>query len=359
MQITIVFPFRNRDTLRVKKALNSLAQQSKKNFKVLFIDYGSIKEIANEIERIVSQYSFVQYHYLFTENQPWNKSKAINYALKIIETEYCFIADVDMIFHNNFIEKSLKICCPDKSIYFQVGYLSEAETKKEEIFENYTVNKLSTKEATGMTLFFVANLKAVRGYDEFFHFWGSEDTDIHNRLEMAGFKTEYLDDELLLLHQWHYSYHRIEKKELTVDLQLSNIVQMNHQHLSNNKKKQMQIVNQNGWGISPSKSDSDAMLIYNSSNLLLNRKEVIEDFLFSELPNSKGQILSVHFVEDQFQYSLKYKFKKILGKKVPSYYTLKEINDKVLLHLISFYRDSAYSYLVKEDLKSICLKIIK
>ena len=88
MQITIVFPFRNRDSLRVKRALDSVMQQSQKGFKVLFIDYGSTTVIAREVEKIVAQYHFVQYHYLFTQYQPWNKSKALNYALLQTNTPF-------------------------------------------------------------------------------------------------------------------------------------------------------------------------------------------------------------------------------------------------------------------------------
>jgi glycosyltransferase involved in cell wall biosynthesis len=357
--ITILYPFRNRELSRIKCSLDSLSIQKQQNFKVIFVDYGSKPEVAVEVEKLVGQYSFVSYHYLYTEHQPWNKAKALNFAIKIVDTEYCFIADVDIIFHNEFIDRIIRTCDPNKAIYFQVGYLSKDESKKDLLFENFTINYLSTHEATGMTLFSVNRLKEISGYDEFFHFWGSEDTDVHNRLANAGCETVYYHNEILLLHQWHESYHSNEKIELTVDLQLSNVILINSQHLFNNKRHNRTIVNGKGWGMSLTKSDYDTLESSGAPIVVLNKIEEIDDFLFSEIVNSKGQILSMQFKEDPFQKSLKYKVKKILGLKVPMYYTLKEINDKVLLHLISFYRDYPYSYVVSDDLKSLQLKLKK
>ena len=92
---------------------------------------------------------------------------------------------------------------------------------------------------------------------------------------------------------------------------------------------------------------------------VLNNKEAIDHFLFFELPNFSAGILNVNFLEDKFQTTIKYKVKKIIGKTVPEYYSLKEINDKLLLHLISFYNGCNYSYRISDDLKTINLKIQK
>jgi predicted glycosyltransferase involved in capsule biosynthesis len=43
---------------------------------------------------------------------------------------------------------------------------------------------LTTKEA-----FF-----EIKGYDEFFHFYGSEDVDLYARLENAGYKSNLVTD---------------------------------------------------------------------------------------------------------------------------------------------------------------------
>ena len=84
--ITIIYPYRNREAERVKRSLNSLAQQINKEFKVVFVDYGSKKDIAVKIKDLVEKYAFCSYYYLHTELQPWNKSKALNYGISMVHS---------------------------------------------------------------------------------------------------------------------------------------------------------------------------------------------------------------------------------------------------------------------------------
>ncbi|WP_269237474.1 glycosyltransferase family 2 protein [Flavobacterium flavigenum] len=358
--ITILYAYRNRDSNRIKRSLDSLVWQTKQNFNVIFVDYGSKKEIASEIKELVDDYSFCNYHYLFTQFQPWNKSKAFNYVLKNLDSDYCFTADVDMVFHPEFTSVLEEKCKPTKATYFQVGYMSDDENKKEVTnYDNYTVKFLSTSDSTGMTLFPVERLKSIHGFDEFFHFWGAEDTEIHSRIKKTGCELEFYNQKVLMLHQWHKNYRSRETVELNTELQLSRIVEINHRHLVHNSENEIVDVNSEGWGEIISDSEFNELEECGTVLILNNKVEVIEHFLFVELPRFKGGILSVCFIEDDFKTSLKYKFKKKLGKKVPKYYSLKEINDKLLLHIISFYHQFPYTYKVSNDLKSISFKIKK
>jgi glycosyltransferase involved in cell wall biosynthesis len=361
MQITIVFPFRNRDSLRVKKALNSLAQQSEKEFKVLFVDYGSATTIEREIASIVARYDFVQYHYLFTQYQPWNKSKALNYALRKTNTPYFFVADIDMMFRHDFVQKAIELSKvgTSRNLYFKVGFLSELETKKEKEFQDYQINFESNSEATGLTLFSTSELKSCGGFDEFYHFWGAEDTDVHVRLQNAGYSVVFYDNEILMLHQWHPSYRSLERNKLTQDLQLSGVVRLNHQHLMEAIQLKKTKINYLEQDYIMSQEDVRKLQEDKEVLVLINKKEAIDHFLFVELPNFKNGILNVTLLEDPFQNSLKHRLKKIMRKKVPNYYTLKEINDMFLLHIISFHHNYNYIYKVSEDLKSIEFKIQK
>lgn len=358
--ITILYAYRNREFNRVKRSLDSLASQTKQNFNVIFVDYGSKKEIASQIKELIKNYSFCEYHYLFTEFQPWNKSKAFNHVLKNLDSEYCFTADVDMIFHSEFTSILEERCNPDKATYFQVGYMSDQENKKEcGDYDNYKIKFLSSRDSTGMTLFPVKRLKSIQGFDEFFHFWGAEDTEIHNRIKKTGCKLEFYDQKVLMLHQWHKNYRSRETVHLNTELQLSRIVEINQRHLVHNSENEIVNTNSENWGQIISDSEFDELEMERTDLIFNNKVEVIEHFLFIELPRFQGGILSVCFIEDDFKRSLKYKFKKRLGKKVPKYYSLKEINDKLLLHIISFYHQFPYTYKVSNDLKSISFKIKK
>jgi glycosyltransferase involved in cell wall biosynthesis len=356
--ITILYTYRNRDLVRIKRTLDSLSNQSSQNFEVLFVDYGSQKKLAYEVEQLIKGYAFARYEYLFTELQPWNKAKALNYAIKKLDTDYCFAADVDMIFHPKFISILESKRCSNKIAYFQVGFLNKEESVKEIAFDEYKINFKSNEEATGMTLFPLAALYLINGYDEFFHFWGSEDTDIQNRLRNAGFEIEYCNDEVLLLHQWHKNYRSRETKKLNTELQLSRTVEMNHLHLQTNLANKITQVNLFGWGKIINENEF-IELKKETPIAITSKKAQIDYFLFNELPIIKGKIVSFTFIEDPMISEFKYKVKKMMGKKVPEFYSLKEVNDMVLLHVISFYHRFSYIYSINSDLKSITFSIKK
>lgn len=358
--ITIVYPFRNRELERVKRSLDSLCLQSNLEFKVVFIDYGSDIRIANQVKELLKDYSFVDYKYLFTQNQPWNKSKAINFALSEINSSFCFVADIDIIFHFQFIDTIIKELQlqQGKLLFFQVGYLSDAQTKNFSVFERVKNFKASSPEATGMTLFNTEGLKAIGGFDEFFHFWGAEDADVHNRLQLAGYDIQFYNQEVLLLHQWHPSYRSGEKDSLTKELQCSGIVQLNQEHLTRNKMER-RIVKQTEFGKTISKEDFELLNSDISSVRIQNKVWEVDHFLYFTLPNLKKGLYQFDFVEDEFLNSFKYKIKKIFGKKVPKYYSLKQINDFLLQHIIGFYHQNPYQLLVADDLQKITFKILK
>ncbi len=358
MKVTIVFAFRDREVSRVLRSLDSLKTQSNKNFDVLFVDYGSKPVLAIEISSVVSQYDFVQYSYLYTQYQPWNKSKALNYALNQTITDFFFVADIDMIFRADFIEIALQQSVNlHKNIYFKVGYLSKEESTSTKEFEKYVIQSESNHEATGLTLFYTSNLKNIGGFDNFFHFWGSEDTEVHVRLRNAGFDIYFYDEQILLLHQWHSSYMRSERKTLKTDLQLRDVIKLNFNHLNNAISTKKKVVNQ----VKSEINKNDFLELIDDKNIasVLNIKHDFTYFLFVVLPNFEKGILKVNFTKDPFSKTLKFYIKRLLRKKVPEYYSLKEINDQLLLHIVSFYHHFPYIYQVSNDLKSITFAIKK
>jgi hypothetical protein len=357
--ITILYPYRNRELERIKISLDSLLQQRNTDFKVLFVDYGTDEALKKAIKLLLSTYNFVAYTESYTSFQPWSRAKAINVGLRKVNTEYVFIADIDMIFRSDFIEKLQIVKAPNKAIFFKVGFLSESETRLNKDFSNYVVQFYSGYGAQGLSLFSMKQLIDVNGFDEFFHFWGAEDEDIHNRLQLAGFESIFYEQEILMLHRWHSTYRASEKKSLTKDFQLSNISRINQKHQIFNKTKKIQKANHEKWGNPLKEAEFNELENCTGLEQLLNIKSDIDHFLFYELPNLNKGILKIIIKEDKFNKTIKYKVKKFLGKKVPNYYSLKKINDKLLLHIISFYHPYPYYYKVSDDLKSIVFKIKK
>jgi glycosyltransferase involved in cell wall biosynthesis len=351
--LTIIYPYRNRDLQRLKNSFDSLAKQTFKNFEVHFVDYGSNNEMATGAKNLCEDYTFIKYTFHPMYFQPWNKSRALNSIIKTLETQYCFVADVDIIFHPQFVEKALNVSSPVKSIYFQVGFLDKDEKPENREFQSFKKYRKSTEGATGLALFPVKRLKEIRGFDEFFHFWGSEDTDVLERLRNAGDEVEFFNQEILLLHQWHISYRNSETKTLSMELQVEGIVQLNLQHFKHNLSLRKKIANENSWGQCIKLENITELEKIPVALIITNQKEPVNDLLYGQLPVIENKIFKVRIVKDPVQYLLKQRVKKWIGKKVPQYYSLKSINDKVLMHLISHYRDFPYHYKIKDDLQEI------
>jgi glycosyltransferase involved in cell wall biosynthesis len=358
--LTLIYPYRNRNIERIKRSLDSLKGQTIRDFTVRFVDYGSVVEIAAEVESLLKNYDFVNYQYYPTQFQPWSKCIALNSVIKELNEGYCFVADVDMIFHSEFIAKAVSLQKQNTATYFKVGFLNEEETELAKNYADHKIDFESEEGATGLTMFPVEALQKLHGFDEFYHFWGAEDTDMHVRLRNSGCAVNFYDDDILMLHQWHSSYRSKESSKISEELQLSGIVQLNHFHLNRAEANETTVVNRNGWGLPLNHTRFEFLQNFNGkARQVTNKKEAIDHFLFCELSDLDNEIYRFVFSEDDFQNSLKYKAKRSLGKKVPTYYSMKEINDLLLLHIISFYRNYHYNYQVSEADNSIQLTIYK
>ncbi len=358
--ISIIYPYRNRNPQSVKKSLESLSLQTNNTFEVYVVNYGSNKSFTAAIKGVLKEFSFVNYSFVYTQQQPWNKSKALNSVLKTLKTERFFVADVDMIFRPDFIALASRLP-KDEVWYFQVGFLSEQETKLNKKFNEYSIKFKSNPEATGLTLSPVKAAKAVQGFDEFYHFWGSEDTDFHVRLRQAGYKVHFYKEAILLLHQWHETYRHKEKLRLTKQLQISNIIQFNHHYLKRVIEKKSTLANSENWGQIQNREDySNLIACANKIAVpISNECRVIDYFLFQELPHLKTGFHTFKITENNGFESFKKAIKKRIKKNKIAYYTLKEVNDKLLFHIINFYRNCPYNYEISHDLKSINFTIFK
>lgn len=359
LELTLLFTYRNRELERVKTAMDSLVTQVDSNFSVLFIDYGSSLPHSKALQELLNNYPFVTYFYSYHIDQPWSRAKAVNIGIQLVTTQYVFVADIDMIFKSNFVEVMHKVKQPMCSVYFKVGFLSQKESCNIRAFDDYIISFSSKKGAQGLSLFPVEALKKVRGFGEFFHFWGAEDEDVHQRLAQAGYQISFYEEEILMLHRWHPTFRSLERDTLTKELQIKAISKLNEQYFFKNRDKKLVVVNSEIWGKSISKEAYETLMDVRIDSVILNNKEYIDYFLFVELPRLKDGIISVEFRANPYQNGLKYFLKKKIGKSVPSYYNLKEINDLLLLHLVSFYSNSIYSYTISDDLKSIQLRLKK
>jgi predicted glycosyltransferase involved in capsule biosynthesis len=198
--VTIVYCYRNRDSDRVIATLDSLQEQNRTDFRVLFIDYGSDEAISEKIKSILSGYDFVEHIYSDTRFMPWNRSHALNIGIRRAETDYVFTADIDMIFDSEFVDKLYSLAHKDSATFFKVAYLKKGIDPG--TFKAADVGSYSSDHALGLALIPRETIHSMNGYDEFYRFWGREDNDIKLRLDAAGVRTTF-HDEILMHHIYH------------------------------------------------------------------------------------------------------------------------------------------------------------
>lgn len=353
--ITIVLSNRNRDLSIVKKCLDSLMMQSETNFELFLIDYGSKLDYLIALEKMLTQYSKVKFIKCPVQDQLWNKSRAVNIVLKQTVNPYFLVGDIDIIFKNDFFETLESVKFPDEAIYFQVGFLSKAESQKSQIFEDYKVNHLSSVEATGITLFPTHILKSINGYDEFYHGWGAEDTDVHIRLKNIGCKVNFYSNNVLLLHQWHPKKYR--SKDSTEPFH-SKLEKINHSYMRISEKNKHTKINLNSdWGLMP---NPDYYLKLNSKpDIEINLQPIdnLMDALIGQFGNFDNKVVSVTIEEVSFRYRIKNFIKKITNKKYFTFLSLELVNDMILKEIVMNYKNLAYQYSFDRTKKTIHLKI--
>lgn len=356
--LSLIYAFRNRDLQRIRLSMDSLKMQVFQDFEVIFVDYGSNRETAVELEKLLGDYNFVKYFYLSVENLLWNKSKALNYGILQSAGEFVFIADADLIFHPEATALLDRLKLPDAFNLFRMGYLNQKESEK--LNSDYSFNELKVSrsgDVNGMVLAPKKTFEKINGFDEFFHFYGAEDEDLFDRLEQAGLRKNKNEDPLFY-HNWHRSFSGSENELLTTNPRLKNIMRINQQHFHRNRERKLvKPLRQEGMGriVDPKRIEDlqKPSLRFQIPNIVAQ----VEHFLREELPSYTGEIVHAEFYEDDYYSTLKYKIKTLLGKQSQPYCSLKEVNDRILKEILFNYRDHNYSFKIREDLKRITFKI--
>ncbi|MDA9069408.1 galactosyltransferase-related protein [Flavobacteriaceae bacterium] len=352
--ITITLTYRDRDLNIVKKCLDSLTGQSLKEFHVILIDYGSQENFSNALKTIVSEYHFVKLIYCPVKGQLWNKSRAINMALKQCETPYFLVGDIDLLFHLDFIKIATEKAS-ENVLYFKYSFLSEEESLKNKTFDDYIIDFVGGEEITGTTLFPTTILKKVNGYDEFYHGWGAEDTDIHMRLKTLGVDVRFYNQNILVKHQWHPKAYRSKKSTSPFHSNLERVNQNYMQMTINNK---ITVVNSNtDWGIIPNQENYSKLEEKPDFVVSISPIDIEFSALLSQFKNYKNKVVKVQINEDSLKNKAFQKLKKSLKKKYFNYLKLETINNLLLEEIIKNYRNESYTYNFNREMGIINLTI--
>lgn len=352
--IAIILTYRNRELKTVENCLESLANQKNKDFKVVLIDYGSNSNYNNALAQLLTNYSFVTLIHCETELQLWCKSRAINISLKTIKTEYCFVGDVDMLYHPDFVTILNTNASLNNTTYFQVGFLNEEESKKLKAFKDYNFAFKSNREATGMTLYNTELLKSINGYDEFYNGWGSEDTDVHLRLQNAGHQVSFYTEQLLMLHQWHPKNYRT-KNDVTPFH--SSLEQINAAYLDLvTTTKNVTANTAFSWG-TYIQEDYKKLKVIDENYVITNKTGELLAFINGVLLVRKNVVINLEVTAHLDYKSAKQKTKALLGKKTLTFNSMQTVNDSLLECIIRNLRNLAYQFQFNRNTNKISLTI--
>ena len=350
--LTLVLTNRNRDLRIVNNCLNSLKNQTNQAFNCILVDYGSDDIYVEQLKNLLAEHTEITFVSCKVSGQLWSKCRAINIALKASKTPYFMVGDIDLLFHPEFVNKAIALAKPEEVHYFQYGFLSKEESLLNKSFKDYQIDFKGNHEVTGTTMFPSEKLKALNGYDEFYHGWGAEDTDIHIRMKNAGLNVFFYDDEVLLKHQWHPKAYRRKSSIHPFHSQLERI---NHAYMNVTKASKRIIVNQDlEWGKLPNLNDYEKLKTPDISFSIKASNLELKAFL-GQLHNFKNEVVKVQIIDFSSTEKQKNSLKKFLSKKNIPMLDMETVNNIVLETIITKFRNNAYQYQFNRNTNTIVL----
>jgi glycosyltransferase involved in cell wall biosynthesis len=353
--ITLVLTNRNRDLRIVKNCLDSLKNQSIQDFNCILVDYGSDKNYGIALQELLIRYPNIEIISCPVSGQLWNKCRAINLALKNCVTPYFLVGDIDLLFNPCFIVKANNLAHPKEIHYFQYGFLSQKESSTIKKFEDYSVDFKGNNEVTGTTLFPTDVIKKLNGYDEFYHGWGAEDTDIHIRMKNEGLKVHFYNQEILLKHQWHPKAYRSKNSTHPFHSQLERI---NHAYMMQTIiAKRTKVNRQVVWGKIPEIKFYEKLSIPAQHQFYLQASNLQLQAFLAQLVNFENETVQLTLEDFSFLEKIRNRIKKMVGKKSISVLKMETINNLILEEIIKNYRNNPYEYSFNRKKKIISLTI--
>jgi GT2 family glycosyltransferase len=204
--------YRNREIERVKRCLQSIVNQTNKDFEIIFLDYGSEPNQSEMVAAYCQNLPLIRYVYAPTQGWFWCRSHALNLGVAAATQPYVIIVDIDIVYCPHFVAYlAAKV---NQTTYFNYAcyYLPQDFTDYAGLDYQrsypYTVSDFS---GTGLLIAPTKVLEEVGGFDTIFKIWGFEDRDIFHRLEDKGLQNIRISiTDLPTFHQWHHSANQIE-----------------------------------------------------------------------------------------------------------------------------------------------------
>jgi hypothetical protein len=224
--VTVILGVRDRLDYRLENAFESIRNQDYDQalIDIILVDYGSKNKFVSGFKKLCKKYNV---KYIRKCSDKWSRSHALNIGIKNVKTKFILCSDVDIIFEKNYVRECINRLIENP---FQVlwntmldlpeGRLSCGDKigKSYEELKNSAIPRAqiqNLKYPYGNSIIFTLTrfFYDIRGYDENYTVWGSEDKDINERFKMMGLKIKNIGNKSSFLHQWHESYEGLSEEE--------------------------------------------------------------------------------------------------------------------------------------------------
>jgi glycosyltransferase involved in cell wall biosynthesis len=222
--VTVLIGIRNRSDHRLRLALRSIREQQYPSalVRALVVDYGSEPEAAQYTADVCREYNASLVRVDTTD--VWSRARCLNIGIRRTRTKYLLTSDVDIIFSPSYVAEAvqalrgspLSVVCsrmldlPEHTAEaLRLASLSEPSLRFHELKQSSSARH-SWASHPSIAMTYTSFYHYIRGYDEFYELWGSEDDDLFSRLTKLGLERIVLtSDEAFYLHQWHAKYESI------------------------------------------------------------------------------------------------------------------------------------------------------
>lgn len=215
--LTLVISNRDRlciDSNSTNLWIRSIMNQQYRDFNVIVVDGGS--KNYTQIKNYLSNYGIVCIQYIIGEK--FHRGLLNNVGIRKSNTPYIMASDADMFFAPEFFLTVYNNLSPNVFIESRTMYWNTTIAKKIYSGELDPVKDLKSCKigrikkrttAGGCQCGHINMWEKVRGYDERYIGWGSEDVDLLQRVHRAEFRVRWLGesiDSIMLFHQPHEKF---------------------------------------------------------------------------------------------------------------------------------------------------------
>jgi glycosyltransferase involved in cell wall biosynthesis len=215
--ITVVIGVRNRADYRIANALRSIREQTyaAELVRVLVVDYGSEPSSQAAIMNLCGQHDA---EYLPVDEAPvWSRARCLNIGIRRASTTFLMTSDADVMFSRRYLADAIRtleasplsvlassmLDLPQESVEVMKNAARPGGQLTLSRWKGWCSPRFGAPIHYGIALTWTAFFHLIRGYDEYYELWGSEDNDLMRRFRYLGLRPRALDSGSFYLHQWH------------------------------------------------------------------------------------------------------------------------------------------------------------